>query len=61
MGVMVDPYTGQELGHLYNTRDAVVIPSGQEWPTVSSLSVGILGVVDRVEDRRIADLYVSFD
>jgi hypothetical protein len=44
-----------------NTRDATVIPSGQEWPTVGMTSVGILGVVDRVEDRRTTDLCVTFD
>jgi hypothetical protein len=48
------------MAHLYNTRDAIVIPSGQNWFTVGSTSVGILGVVDRVVDRRTADLSVSF-
>jgi predicted deacylase len=59
-GTLQDPYTGQALAYLHNTRDAVVIPSGQNWPTVGSTSVGILGIVDRVVDRRTADLFVSF-
>lgn len=59
-GTLVDPYTGDELAQINNTRDAIVIPSGQEWPTIGATSVGILGVVDRVEDRRTMDLYVSF-
>ena len=60
-GTLVDPYTGAELAYLYNTREAIVIPSGHNWPTVGATSIGILGIVDRVEDRRTADLYVSFD
>ena len=59
-GTLVDPYTGEELGAIPNTRDAIVIPSGEEWPTIGSTSIGILGIVDRVEDRRTADLYVAF-
>ena len=59
-GTLVDPYTGKELGTIPNTKDATVIPSGEEWPTIGSTSIGILGIVDRVEDRRTADLYVSF-
>ncbi len=59
-GALQDPYTGQPLAQLLNTRDGTVIPSGQNWPTVGSTSVGILGVVDRVVDRRTTDLYVSF-
>jgi hypothetical protein len=59
-GTLVDPYTGDELAQITNTRDAIVIPSGQEWPTIGATSVGILGVVDRIEDRRTMDLYVSF-
>ena len=39
----------------------VYFPSGQNWPTVGATSIGILGIIDRVEDRRTADLYVSFD
>lgn len=59
-GILQDPYTGKRLAEMRSTRDAIVIPSGQEWPTVGMTSIGILGVVDRVEDRRTADLYVSF-
>jgi len=59
-GTLEDPYTGEELAQLLNTKEAVVIPSGQNWPTVGATSVGILGIVDRVEDRRTADLYVAF-
>jgi hypothetical protein len=59
-GILQDPYTGQVRAEMKNTRDAIVIPSGQEWPTVGMTSIGILGIVDRVEDRRTADLYVSF-
>jgi predicted deacylase len=59
-GTLLDPYTGKELAHLYNTQDATVIPSGHNWPTVGATSIGILGLVDRVEDRRKMDLYVSF-
>jgi predicted deacylase len=58
---LVDPYTGDELARIPSTADAIVIPSGQEWPTIGATSVGILGTVDRVEDRRTADLRVSFD
>jgi predicted deacylase len=60
-GTLQDPYTGEDLAHLYNTKEAIVIPSGQNWPTVGATSIGILGLIDRVEDRRTADLYVSFD
>jgi predicted deacylase len=60
-GTLQDPYTGEELAHLCNTREAIVIPSGNNWPAVGATSIGILGVVDRVEDRRKMDLYVSFD
>jgi predicted deacylase len=59
-GTLQDPYTGEPLAQLLNTRDGTVIPSGQNWPTVGSTSVGILGVVDRVVDRRTTDLYVAF-
>lgn len=58
--VLVDPYTGDELSALRSPKDGIVIPSGQEWPTVGATSIGILGTVDRVEDRRTMDLYVSF-
>jgi hypothetical protein len=60
-GTLQDPYTGEELAHLYNTKEAIVIPSGQNWPTVGATSIGILGLIDRIEDRRTVDLYVSFD
>jgi len=60
-GVIQDPYTGRVLAEMPAPRDATVIPSGQEWPTIGMTSVGILGTVDRVEDRRTTDLYVSFD
>jgi predicted deacylase len=59
-GTLQDPYTGQELAHLINPKAAIVIPSGQNWPTVGATSVGILGTIDEVVDRRTADLYVSF-
>lgn len=58
---LVDPYTGDERARIANTADAIVIPSGQEWPTIGATSVGILGTIDRVEDRRTAELRVSFD
>jgi predicted deacylase len=58
-GTLLDPYTGDELAQILNTQDAIVIPSGQEWMTIGATSVGILGTVDRVEDRRTMDLYVG--
>lgn len=58
---LVDPYTGAVIAEMKSPKDGIVIPSGQEWPTIGATSVGILGVVDRVEDRRTTDLYVSFD
>ena len=58
---LVDPYSGETLADIPNTQDAIVIPSGQEWVTIGATSIGILGEIDRVEDRRTADLYVSFD
>ncbi len=58
---LVDPYTGELLAEMPNPREAIVIPSGQEWVTVGATSIGILGEIDRVEDRRTADLYVSFE
>ena len=58
-GILQDPYTGRVLAEMKTTRDAIVIPSGQEWPTIGMTSIGILGAVDRVEDRRTMDLYVS--
>lgn len=59
-GSIVDPYQGTELGHLVNTRDSTVIPGGLEWLTAGSTSVGILGVLEEVVDRRKLDLHVSF-
>lgn len=58
---LLDPYTGDLLAEMKTPKDGIVIPSGQEWPTIGMTSVGILGTVDRVEDRRTADLYISFD
>lgn len=58
---LVDPYTGELLADMPTPKDGIVIPSGQEWPTIGATSVGILGTIDRVEDRRTTDLYVSFD
>ncbi|MBV7332414.1 succinylglutamate desuccinylase/aspartoacylase family protein [Chloroflexi bacterium TSY] len=60
-GTLQDPYTGEELAHIRNTQEAIVIPSGQEWLTIGATSVGILGTVDRVEDRRTMDMYISFE
>jgi hypothetical protein len=59
-GTLQDPYTGKTLAEMPNPTEATVIPSGREWPTVGTTSIGILGHVDRVVDRRTADLYVSF-
>lgn len=60
-GRLVDPYTGDLLAEMPTPKDGIVIPSGQEWPTVGATSIGILGSIDRVEDRRAMDLSVSFD
>ncbi len=60
-GRLVDPYTGELLAEMPTPKDGIVIPSGQEWPTVGATSIGILGSIDRVEDRRALDLSVSFD
>ena len=60
-GRLVDPYTGELLAEMPTPKDGIVIPSGQEWPTVGATSIGILGNIDRVEDRRTMDLSVSFD
>jgi predicted deacylase len=60
-GTIIDPYTGELLAELVNEQaEAVVIPGGREWPVIGDTSVGILGVVDRVEDRRTLDLRVHF-
>ena len=60
-GRLVDPYTGELLATMPTPKDGIVIPSGQEWPTVGATSIGILGTIDRVDDRRTMDLSVSFD
>ena len=60
-GRLVDPYTGELLAEMPTPKDGIVIPSGQEWPTVGATSIGILGSIDRVEDRRTMDMSVSFD
>jgi len=60
-GKLVDPYTGELLAEMPTPEDGIVIPSGQEWPTVGATSIGILGSIDRVEDRRTMDLSLSFD
>ena len=59
-GELVSPWTGELVAELKSPQDGIVIPSGQEWPTVGSTSIGILGTIDRVEDRRTMDMYVSF-
>ena len=59
-GRIVDPYTGATLAEMRHTReDAIVIPGGREWPVIGDTSVGILGVIDRVEDRRTMDLRIT--
>ncbi|MCY4060899.1 MAG: succinylglutamate desuccinylase/aspartoacylase family protein [Chloroflexi bacterium] len=60
-GRLVDPYTGALLAAMPTPDDGIVIPSGQEWPTVGATSIGILGSIDRIEDRRSMDLYLDFD
>jgi uncharacterized protein len=60
-GSLIDPYTGENLADIKTPEEAIVIPSGQEWLTIGATSVGILGMIDRVEDRRTTDLYVSFE
>ncbi len=60
-GRLVDPYTGDLLAEMRTPKDGIVIPSGQEWPTVGATSIGILGSIERVEDRRTMDLSVSFE
>jgi predicted deacylase len=59
-GVIQQPYTGAVLAQLINPRDAVVLPSGQEWPSMGTTTVGILGVIDRVERRDPARVSVTF-
>lgn len=60
-GKLVDPYTGELLAEMRTPKDGIVIPSGQEWPTIGATSVGILGTIDRIEDRRTMNLSLSFD
>ena len=57
-GEVVDPYTGHSLWPIHVPEDCVVLPSGREWPTMGATTVGILGVVARVDDRRALDLYL---
>lgn len=57
---LLNPYTGETLADMPSPRYGIVIPSGQEWPTIGATSVGILGTVDRVADRRQMDLTISF-
>jgi predicted deacylase len=57
---LLNPYTGETLADMPSPRYGIVIPSGQEWPTIGATSVGILGTVDRVADRRQMDLSISF-
>ena len=60
-GKLLDPYTGELLADMPTPRDGIVIPSGQEWATVGATSIGILGTIDRIEDRRTMDLSLTFD
>ena len=60
-GRLVDPYTGEELAEMTAPEEGIVIPSGQNWLTIGATSVGILGRVDRVDDRREMDFTLSFD
>ena len=60
-GLMVDPYTGKTLTRICSTKDAIVIPGGREWPAIGTTTVGILGKVDEIVDRRTTELHVSFD
>lgn len=56
---LVDPVTGEIRAEIRTPEAGIVIPSGQEWPTIGATSVGILGVIDRVEQREAMDLYVD--
>lgn len=58
---LVDPVTGATRAEIRTPEAGIVIPSGQEWPTIGATSVGILGVVDRVEHRDRMDVYVDLD
>jgi predicted deacylase len=57
-GLMVNAYTGKELTRICSPENAIVIPGGREWPAVGVTTVGILGTVDKIVDRRTADLYL---
>lgn len=59
-GRLVDPYTGDLLAEMPTPKDGIVIPSGQEWPTVGATSIGILGSINRVDDRRTMDMSLRF-
>ena len=59
-GTVVDPYTGKNLEHVKSGADAIVLPGGQQWPTLAGTSVVELGVIDEVVDRRKVNLHVSF-
>ncbi len=60
-GAIIDPYTGDLRAEMiHEQHDAIVIPGGREWFVIGDTSVGILGVVDQVVDRRTADLRVRF-
>ncbi len=56
---LIDPITGVTKAEIRTPEAGIVIPSGQEWPTIGATSVGILGVIDRVEHRDQMDLYVD--
>ena len=60
-GILADPYTGAVLAELPSPKDAIVIPSGVEWPTIGATSVGILGTIDEVVDRRSVDLHITVE
>jgi hypothetical protein len=60
-GSLRDPYAGKTLADMITPTEATVIPSGLEWPFAGATSIGILGTVDRIEDRRTMDLFVAFD
>ncbi|NLE75568.1 MAG: succinylglutamate desuccinylase/aspartoacylase family protein [Chloroflexi bacterium] len=59
-GTIQDPYTGETLWEVCTPQEATVLPSGLEWPTVGATTVGILGHVHEVVDRRTSDLRVAF-
>lgn len=60
-GRIIDPYCGETLADMSHAhQEAIVIPGGREWPAIGDTSVGILGTVDQVVDRRDTDLTVIF-